>query len=218
MVKETADKLVIRTDTRVALLSIGILLLISGLLILLLIRIHPLTFRDQLLPSLFSLQQVDNPATDSEIETISTNEASYRIANYVGQLMFIRERPIIMLAFISVVIGGLIMVGPFWGTRVTFDKIGQQINLKQRGWLLRSKVTQQPSSELYEVRVERDRMKNRPGKNFGVSLVFSHHEGAPLSRDYVHTKTVLLLSKRFQYDQQSAQAIVNRIRSFMTNA
>ncbi len=215
--KQTPEKLVIKTNSKVVLLIIGGLLLLAGILIITLIRTRPLTFQDQLTPSLFVLQHVDNPSTDSEIEPISTNEAGYRIANYVGQLMFIRERPIITIAVISIVVGSVILLGPFWGTKITFDKTTQQVQLKQARWFFRSEVEQHPFSELYEVRVERDRSKNRSDKNFGANLVFSHHEGAPLSRDYVHYKTVFPLSKPFQYDYQSVKAIVNNIRAFMAD-
>lgn len=215
--KQTPDKLVIKTNSRAALLIIGILLLIAGILIVALIRTRPLTFYDQLTPSLFLLQHVDNPATDSEIEPISTNEASYRIANYVGQLMFIRERPIITIAVISIVVGGVILLGPFWGTKVIFDKANQQVRLKQARWFFRSAVERHAFSEVYDVRVERDRSKNRSAKNFGANLVFSHHEGAPLSRDYVNYKTVFPLSESFRYDYQSAETIVNTIRAFMAD-
>lgn len=215
--KQTPDKLVIKTNSKAALLIIGLLLLVAGSLIMALVRTRPLTFRDQLPPSLFALQHIDNPATDSEIEKISTNEAGYRIANYVGQLVFIRERPIITVAIISIVIGALILLGPYWGTRITFDKAKQQVQLKRARWFFRSAVERHPFSQVYEVRVERDRAKNRSDKNFGANLVFSHHEGAPLSRDYVHYKTVFPLSESFRYDYQSAEAIVNNIRAFMAD-
>lgn len=215
--KQTPEKLIIKTNSRGRLLVIGALLVFVGALIIALIRVRPVTFQDLQTPSLFSLQHVDNPATDSEIETISTNEAGYRIANYVGQLIFIRERPIISLAVISIVVGAFIVLGPFWGTKVTFDKANQQVQLKQARWFFRSAVERYPFSQVYEVRVERDRSKDRSDKNFGANLVLSHHEGAPLSRDYVHYKTVFPLSESFRYNYQSAEAIVNTIRAFMAD-
>ncbi len=214
----TPDKLVIKTNSKTGLLVIGILLVVAGGLGMALIRVRPVTFQDLQTPSLFLQQQVDNPATDSEIETVSTNEAGYRIANYVGRLLFIRERPIVALAIISVVVGGVILLGPFWGTKLTFDKTNQQVQLKQPRWFFRAAVERHPFSEVYEVRVERDRSHGKSDRNFGANLVFSHHEGAPLSKNYVHYKTVFPLSESFRYDYQSAEAVVNTIQTFMADA
>ncbi len=213
----TPDKLVIKTNSKTRLLVIGVLLVMAGGLIMALIRVRPVTFQDLQTPSLFLQQQVDNPATDSEIETVSTNEAGYRIANYVGQLLFIRERPFVTLAVISIVVGGVILLGPFWGTRLTLDKANQQVQIKQPRWFFRTTVEQYPFSEVYEVRVERDRLHSKSDRNFGANLVFSHYEGAPLSRNYVHYKTVFPLSESFRYDYQSAEAVVNTIHNFMAD-
>jgi hypothetical protein len=213
--RQTPDKLVVSTNSRANMLVIGALLVIAGGLMMALVRVHPVTFQDLRPPSLLMQQHVRNPATDSEIETITTNEAGYQIANYLGHLIFIRERPFITLAIASIVLGAIILLGPYWGARVTFDKAREQVQLKQARWFFRSAVERYPFSELYEVRIERDRSKNRPEKSFGANLVFSHHEGAPLSRDYINYKTVFPLSESFRYDYQSVEAIVNRIRAFM---
>ncbi|MCB9079616.1 MAG: hypothetical protein H6631_18585 [Anaerolineaceae bacterium] len=214
---QTADKLVITTHTRTALLVIGALLVAAGAVTLALIRARPVTFQDLQPPSLLAQQQDDNPATDSEIEPISANEAGYQIANQVGHLLFGRERPIIGLAVIGLIVGVCILLGPFWGTKVTFDQAQQQVQLKQARWFFQATVDQHPFSELHEVRVERDRTAHRTGNNYGASLVFSHHEGAPLSRNYVHYKTVFPLSESCRYDHASAEAIVNSIRTFMAD-
>ena len=214
---QTADKLVVRTHSRNVLLIIGALFVVAGGVTLALIRVRPVTFQELERPSLLAQQQEDNLSTDSEIEPISANEAGYQIANYVGHLLFVRERLVNVLAVISLVVGGCILVGPFWGTKVIFDKVQQQVRLKHARWFFQSTVEQYPFSELYEVRVERDRTANQSDKNYGASLVFSHHEGAPLSRNYVHYKTVFPLSESCRYDYSSAEAIVNRIRAFMAD-
>ena len=214
---QTPDKLVITSHAKTTLLVIGALLVVVGGVTLVFIRTRPVTFQDLQPPSLLMQQQDDNPATDSEIEPISANEAGYRIANQVGHLLFGRERPVIVLAGIGIIAGGCILLGPFWGTKVTFDKAQQQVQIKQARWFFQSAIDEHPFSELHEVRVERDRTANQSDKNYGASLVFSHHEGAPLSRNYVHYKTVFPLSESFRYDYSSAETIVNSIRAFVAD-
>jgi hypothetical protein len=179
--------------------------------------VQPVTFQDLRPPSLLAQQQVENPDTDSEIETVTGNEAAYQIANYVGHLIFVEERPFIVVAIASIVLGLLILVGPFRGARVTFDKTQQQVELKQARWFFLSATEHHPFDELYEVRIERDRLKNRPDKSFGAVLVFSNHEGTPLSQDYINYKTVFPLSESFRYDYHYVETIIERIRVFMAD-
>jgi hypothetical protein len=87
--------------------------------------------------------------------------------------------------------------------------------LKQPRWFFRSKIEMYPFHNISEVRVERDRASNRDKQNFGVNLVLSHSEGVPLSRDFVHYKTVFPLSESYRYDYDSAQNVANSISAFM---
>jgi hypothetical protein len=64
-------------------------------------------------------------------------------------------------------------------------------------------------------RVERDRLNTREN-SYGVTLVFSHNEGAPLSPNFIQYKTVFFLSESFRYDYERARAMADRINSFLT--
>jgi hypothetical protein len=112
-------------------------------------------------------------------------------------------------------VGLIILVGPYRSTKTTFDKSQQQVTLKQPRWFFRSKVEVYPFQNIAEVRVERDRFTRRKNRNYGVSLVISHSEGAPLSDNYVHYKTVFPLSESFRYDYERARSVVDRINTFI---
>lgn len=213
--KQTPTTLIIKTNEKRLLLTIGVILLLVGLLITVLVRIQPLNQSELHLSSLFYYQQEGAASFDPEAQQSSVADTGFRLAYYVGRLSFTRERPIVALALISIIAGFIIVVGPYRGETTTFDKAQQQVQLKQPGWFFRYENQTHPLQKVSEVRVERDRSNTRRKQNFGVSLVISQSEGTPLSRNYIHYKTVYPLSESNQYDYESAKNLVEQIQKFM---
>ena len=213
--KQTPTRLVIKTNEKRLLLAIGAILLLVGLLITVLVRIQPLNQRELRLSSIFYQQQEGAASFEPEAQQSSVADASFRLAYYVGRLSFTRERPIVALALVSLIAGFIIVVGPHRGETITFDNSQQHVNLKQPGWFFRSKSEIHLFQKISEVRVERDRSNTRSEQNFGVSLVINQSEGTPLSKNYVHYKTVHPLSESNQYDYENARNMVEQIQKFM---
>ena len=216
--KQTPTLLIVKTNERRLLLTIGAILLLVGLLITIVVRIQPLNQRELHLSSLFYYQQEGAASFEPEAQQSSVADTGFRLAYYVGRLSFTRERPIVALALVSIIAGFIIVVGPSRSETTTFDKAQQQVMLQQPGWFFRSKVESHPFQKVSEVRVERDRSNTRKGQNFGVSLVINQSEGIPLSRNYIHYKTVYPLSGSYDYDYESAKNVVEQIQKFMTKA
>ena len=182
-----------------------------------LIRQQPLTQQDLEDPRLLALQQEDKVGADLEFEQPSTATTSYKLANYFGRLMLTRERPLILIALLAVLGGLIVLIGPYRSTIAAFDKTAKQATLTKPRWFFRSHKEIYPFQAITEVRVERERTTRRRGRNFGVNLIISHSDGVPLTRNYVHYKTVFPLSEALRYDYETAREVADGIKLFMAD-
>lgn len=213
--KESSTELTVSANKHARLRLLGVILLVLGLAVIFLVRVQPLDLRDLQEPALLRQQQEGQSEIEPDFEDPSISETSYRLAFYLGRLIFTRERPAVVLALLGVIVGLFILIGPYRSTTAKFDKARQQVALTEPRWFFRPKVETHGFDEIAEVRVERDRSVVSTDRNYGVNLVISHSEGTPLSRDYIHYKTVFPLSEAFKYDYQTAKDMVDRIRAYI---
>jgi hypothetical protein len=167
---------------------------------------------------LFYFEQESADSFNPDTQNPSLAATGFRLTYYTGRLIFTRERPVVVVALVSLIAGLLILIGPFRGQVVTFDKSQQRVDLKRPGWFFRSHVETYPFQRISEVSVERERASTKSERNFGVILSISHSEGAPLSRNYVHYKTVLPVSQAFRYDYDRAKTMAEQIKKFLAEA
>jgi hypothetical protein len=212
---QTSTELRISTNDKVWLFILGVLMLGLGTMLLILIQVQPLTRRDLQDPTLLVQQQQLEPELKPDFEEPSVSEAWYRLLLHLGRSIFIRERAVVGGALLAVLFGLIIILGPFDSTTASFDKATRQVTLKKPRWFFRSDVETYPFDTIAEVRVERDRSAGRNDQTYGVNLVIGHSEGLPLSRNYTYYRTVFPLSASFKYGYDQAQAIAERVRTFM---
>ena len=217
--KQTPTVLVVKAGAKPLLLIFGLIILVTGLLAVSLIKIRPLTSDVQRLPDLLESSRELLPA-EAALQTSSPGGyGSLSVAHYVGELLFSEQRPVVVIGALGVLVGLLILLGPIYSRTVRLDKAGQQVILKQPRWFFRSKTEAHGFQYISEARVERDRETiGKTERNYRVDLVISHSEGTPLSRDFVHYKTVFPLTNSFRYDYKRAQAMVDRIQAFLEEA
>ena len=213
--KQTSTELVIKTRNRILVFLIGAILLVVGLLLVSLIRVQPLSAEELRPPILFFELEEEGPKNEADIENPSAANASYRLAYYFGQLTGHGLRPLIAFGIAGILVGLVIIVGPYRRTVVRFNKAQQRLTLKQPRWFFRSKTEVHSFDDLADVRVERDRL-NSDDNSYGVALVFSHYEGTPLSPNFVQYKTVFFLSESLRYDYERARNMVDSINAFVT--
>jgi hypothetical protein len=213
--KQTSTELVIKTSNRALVFTIGVILLMAGVLIVTQISVRPLSAEELRPPIPFFQPEQEGPQTETDVENPSTANASYRLAYYFGQLAGQGLRPLIVLGGLGILVGLTIIAGPYRRTVVKFDKAQHRLTLKQPRWFFRSKTENHSFSDLADVRVERDRLNTRDN-SYGVALVFSHNEGAPLSANFIQYKTVFFLSESFRYGYDRARDTADRIKSFVT--
>jgi hypothetical protein len=215
VVKQTPTILVVKAGAKTSLLIWGAIILLAGILAIALIRVDPLTYIDAHAPALIRASQETDPS-DSQLRAPSTGYAGLNLAHYVGELLFAKTRPFVALGILGVIVGLFIVLTPHHNRSVVLNKAAQQVILKQPKWFFRSKAERCSFQDVSEVRVERDReTAGRSEKNYRVALVISHSEGAPLSRNYIHYKTVFPLSETYRYDYKSAREVVDRIHTFL---
>jgi hypothetical protein len=213
--KQTSTELVIKSRNRALVFTIGVILLLTGVLLVTLIRVRPLSAEELRPPIPFFQLEAEGPKTEADVENPSTANASYRLAYYFGQLTGQGLRPLIACGGVGILVGLAIIAGPYRRTVVKFDKAQHHLTLKQPRWFFRSKTEEHSFDDLADVRVERDRLNTREN-SYGVTLVFSHNEGAPLSPNFIQYKTVFFLSESFRYDYGRARDMVDSIKSFLT--
>lgn len=213
--KQTSDELIISTNHRAGLRLLGLALLIFGLLVVFLVRVQPLGQRELQDPSLLRQQQAGRPEVEPDFQEPSPSEAGYRFVRYVGQSLLNQERPLLVVAALGMIAGLVILAGPFGHRRAEFDGAHRRVVFKQPGWFFRGRAESYAFDDISEVRVERDRTGRRNDRNYGVSLVIGHSEGAPLSRSYIFYKTVFSLSDSFRYDYPTAKKLVDQVRAFI---
>ncbi|MCP4681642.1 MAG: hypothetical protein GY864_04855 [Desulfobacterales bacterium] len=216
---QTSTVLTVKTGDKTKLFILGLIILVVGLLIVSLIKVEPVGQVDFESSSESLHQEEDASIEEPEAYSPSIPEISFRLAYRTGQLMVSGVRPIVILGVVGVIVGLFILVGPNRNKTIKFDKSQQQVSLKEPRWFFRSKVEKYSFEDISEVRIERDRSPGNEGdKNYGVNLVFSHSEGVPLTRNYIHYKTVFPLSEAYRYDYESAQDMVTHIRTFLKEA
>ena len=212
--KQTPSELTISTSYHAGLRLLGLALLVIGLLAVFIVKVQPLGQPELQDPSLLRQQQAGRPEVEPNFQEPSPSEAGYRFARYIGQSLLYQERPLLVVTVLGIVAGLVILAGPFGYRLAKFDGARRQVVFKQPGWFFRSKVDSYAFGDISEVRVERDR-SSRNDRNYGVSLVIGHSEGAPLSRSYIFYKTVFPLSDSFRYDYSTAEKVVDQIRTFI---
>lgn len=212
---QTPTELRISTNDKVWLFILGIMMVGLGTMLLILIQVQPLTRRDLLDPTLFVQQQQLEPELEPDFEEPSVSETWYRLLLHVGRSIFLRERAVVGGALLVVLLGLIIILGPFDSTTASFDQAARQVTLRKPRWFFLSEVETYPFDTIAEVSVEQNRSADRSDQTYGVNLVIGHSEGLPLSRNYTYYRTVFPLSASFKYDHDQAQAIAERIRAFM---
>jgi hypothetical protein len=212
---QTPTSMVIKAGGRTGLLTAGVTLLVVGLLVIVLVRVEPLTYLDAAAPDLIKASQERDPA-DSQLRTPSTGYASLNLAHYVGQLILSRERPLLLLSSIAILVGLVILTAPHRNRTVTLDKTGDQVRVTWPRWFFLTRAETYPLPHISEVRADWDRERSRRSdRKYRVELVIGHSEGAPLSHDYLFYKTVFPLTESYRYDRETAQGMVDEIRGFL---
>jgi hypothetical protein len=174
-----------------------------------------LTYLDAAAPDLIKASQERDPA-DSQLRTPSTGYASLNLAHYVGQLLLSRERPLLLLSALAVLVGLVSLAAPHRSRTVTLDKARQQVTLTRPRWFFLTRVETYPLSSISTVRTDWDRARRQPtDRKYRVELVIGHSEGAPLSHDYLFYKTVYPLTESYRSDRETAQEMVAQIRGFL---
>jgi hypothetical protein len=207
--------MVVKSGSRNFLLAAGYALLLFGLLVIMLVRVEPLTYLDAAAPDLIKASQERDPA-DSQLRAPSTGYASVNLAHYVGQLILSKQRPLLPLSLIALVVGLFILAGPHYNRTMTLDKAEQRVTLTRPRWFFMTRAETYPWQDISEVRADWDReTRQRSERKFRVELVIGHSEGAPLSRNYLFYKTVFPLTESYLYERDTAQGIVDGIRAFL---
>ena len=216
--KQTPTILTIKSNSRRKLLIFGIVIFVLGLLITILVRVQPLKQSDLQLSRIFYYEEESADSFNPDTQNPSLAATGFRLTYYTGRLMFTRERPLVVLALLGLVVGFLILISPIRGQVVKFDKSQQQVKLKQPRWFFRTHAEIYPFERISEVSVARERASTRKERNFGVNLSISHSDGAPLSKNYVFYKTVFPVSQSYRYDYDRAKAMVEIINRFLAQA
>jgi|GEM_PF-2329581 len=212
---QTPTTMVVKAGGKAGLLATGVILLVVGLLVIVLVRVEPLTYLDAAAPDLIKASQERDPA-DSQLRAPSTGYASLNLAHYVGQLLLSRQRPLLLLSLMAVLAGLFILAGPHYSRTISLDKTGQQVILTRPRWFFLTRTKTYPLQNIFEIRADWDRERTRrAGRKYRVELVIGHSEGTPLSRDYLFYKTVFPLTESYRYDWETAQGIAAEIRGFL---
>lgn len=218
IVKQTPTILTIKSNKRLKLLIFGVVIFVLGLLTIILVRVQPLRQSDLQLSKIFYSQQENTDSFNPEAQNLSLQAVGLRLTYYTGRLMFTRERPVVILALLGLIVGFLILIGPTRNQVVKFDKAQQQVELKQPRWFFRSHDETYPFARISEVSVAREQALTKKERNFGVNLSISHSDGLPLSKNYVHYKTVFPVSQSYNYDYDRAKTMVDHINTFLAEA
>ncbi len=217
--RQTSTVLTVKTGDKTRLFILGLIILAVGLVIVSVTKVKPVAQAYFEPPNESLHQEEDTSVEEPESNNPSLPEISFQLAYRTGQLIVSGVRPIFILGAVGVFGGLFILMGPNRNKSIKFDKSKQQVSLKEPRWFFRSKVEKYPFEDISEIRVERDRSPGNAGdRNYGANLVFSHSEGVPLTRNYVHYKTVFPLSEAYRYDYESAQDMVTHIRTFLKEA
>lgn len=211
---QTSTELHISTSDKTWLFILGILLVGLGMVLFILIQVQPLARRNLQDPTLLAQQQIDREL-EPDFAAPSVSEAWYRLLLYLGRAIFIGERAAVGGASLAVLLGLIIILGPFDSPTASFNKTTRQVTLKKPRWFFRSDVETYAFDTIAEVNVEQNRSVNRKEQTYGLNLVIGHSEGLPLSRNYTYYRTVFPLSASFKYSYDQAQAIAERVRTFM---
>lgn len=212
IVKQTATMLTIKANPKTGRLALGVLMLVVGLLVVSLVRVRTLGEQELIFPRI--AERLEAGAEDPALAVPSSSEISLRLAYRLSKLSTDGARPFVALAILGIIVGSAIVMGPNRSQILIFDKSKQQLTIKYPRWFLRAHVQTHQLSEISDIRVERDHSPKAQG-DYGVSLVLSHSEGVPLNRNYIHYKKVFPLSEAYNYKQQSAQTIVERLTDFL---
>ncbi len=218
IVKQTATTLTIKSNKRQKLLIFGIVIFVLGLLTTILVRVQPLSQSDLQPSKIFYYQQESADSFNPETQNPSLEAIGFRLTYYLGRLIFTRERPVVVLALLALIIGFLILSGPFRSQVVKFDKSQRQVELKQARWFFGSHIETHPFQKISGVSVERERASTKSELNFGLNLIISHSEGLPLSKNYIHYKTVFSVSQSYRYDYDQAKTMLEQINNFLAEA
>jgi len=216
VIKQTSDQLVIQTHNRVMLLALGVVLLVVGILIVLLVRIEPLGYIPEGLT--LSEEQKGDADLDPEFEGPSAGKVGFELSRYASRQLLSGPRPLFLAGRLAIMIGLLLVLAPTRSRTIRLDKDKGQIIIQKPAWFFRFKEDKQDLKNLVDVIVEQNPEADDQVKAAAacrVDLVISHSEGIPLTPNYIYYRTIHPLSQRYRYTQETAQAMVERIQSFL---
>jgi hypothetical protein len=204
-VRETPNRLIIKSFSRRRRLLVGLTLLVFGLLVSFAVFFRLIQIRTLVADSLTRL-----PRFAESAEVLSSGEALVRLS-YEGVRFLIRgPRPIVGLGFLSMIAGVMILAGYGPGQVITFDKTSRQVTLAEPGRFRRHQMAQYPFEAISAVRAERDRSFASKGDNvYTVQLEINLSDPTQTKSDFVYIKPVLL--SRFKHNRAWAQDMVDRI-------
>lgn len=215
IIRQTATMLTIKANPKTGRLALGVLMLVIGLLVVSFVRVRTLREEELIFPRI--AERLEARAEDPALAVPSSSEISIRLAYRLSKLSTDGARPFIALAILSIIVGGVLIMGPNRSQTFIFDKSKQELSIKEPRPFLRSHINTYQLNNISAIRVDRDHSPKGQG-DYGVSLVVSHSEGLPLNRNYIHYKKIFPLSQSYHYDQQSAQKIAERLMDFLDEA
>jgi len=134
-IRETPNRLIIRSFSRRRRLIIGLTLLVFGLLVSFAVFFRLIQIRTLVADSLTQL-----PRFAESAEVPSSGEALVRLS-YEGVRFVTRgPRPIVGLGFLSLIAGVMILAGYRPGQVITFDKTSRQVTLVESVRVKRSRT------------------------------------------------------------------------------
>jgi hypothetical protein len=206
-IRETPNRLIIRSFSQRRRLIIGLTLLSFGLLISFAVFFRLIQLRTMIADSLTQL-----PRFAESAELPSSGEVVVRLS-YEGVRFITRgPRPIVGLGFLSLIAGIIILARYKRGQVIAFDKTSRQVTLVEPGRFYRPQIAQYPFEAISAVRVERDRSFASKGDNvFTVQLEVNLSDPTEIESDFVYKKPILL--SRFRHSRAWAQDMVEKINA-----
>jgi hypothetical protein len=206
-IRETPNRLIIRSFSHRRRLIVGLTLLLFGLLVSFAVFLRLIQLRTLIADRLTEL-----PRSAQSANVPSPGEVLVRLS-YRGVRSVTRgPRPIVGLGFLSLIAGGFILARYRRGRVIAFDKTKRQVTLVESYRFYRPRITRYPFEAISAVRVERDRSFASKGDNvFTVQLEIDLSDPTRIESDFVYKKPVLL--SRFRHSRAWAQDLVEKIKA-----
>lgn len=187
-IQETPNQLIIKSFSRRRRLIIGLILLGFGLLVAFAVFFRLIQLRTLVADE---LTQLPLPA-QSELASTS-GEVVVRLS-YEGVRAVTRgARPVVGLAFLSLIAGVIVLAGYKPGQVIAFNKTSRQVTLVESDRFFRPQMAQYPFEAISAVRVEQDRSFVSKGAHvFTVQLEIDLNDPTQTESDFVYKKPILL--------------------------